>query len=296
MIVHLIDGTYELYRQHFGQAVRHRTPPPLSASRGVMTSTLQLLASGATHVAVSVDHVIESFRNDLYDGYKTSEGMEPEILEQLPIMQEALRALGVPVWSMVKYEADDALAAAAVRADAEVRVDQVQMLTPDKDLGQVVKGNRVVQYDRRNDVIINEAAVIEKFGVSPESISDWLGLVGDTADGFPGLPGWGAKSASTVLATYKHIENIPLDETQWAQDGVAVRGAAKLAATLRDQFDMALLFKKVATVVTDVDDDVKIGNVDDWEWRGPTNDLSAIAKKLDMTDLVERAERAMVGR
>jgi 5'-3' exonuclease len=261
-----------------------------------MTSTLQLLASGATHVAVSVDHVIESFRNDLYDGYKTSEGMEPEILEQLPIMQEALRALGVPVWSMVKYEADDALAAAAVRADADERVDQVQMLTPDKDLGQVVKGNRVVQYDRRNDVIINEAAVIEKFGVSPESISDWLGLVGDTADGFPGLPGWGAKSASTVLARYKHIENIPLDETQWAQDGVAVRGAAKLAATLRDQFDMALLFKKVATVVTDVDDDVKIGNVDDWEWRGPTKDLSAIAKKLDMTDLVERAERAMVGR
>lgn len=296
MIVHLIDGTYELYRQHFGQAVRHRTPPPLSASRGVVTSTLQLLAGGATHVAVSVDHVIESFRNDLYDGYKTSEGMEPEILEQLPIMQEALRALGVPVWSMVKYEADDALAAAAVRADADTRVDQVQMLTPDKDLGQVVKGNRVVQYDRRNDVIINEAAVIEKFGVSPESISDWLGLVGDTADGFPGLPGWGAKSASSVLAKYLHIENIPLDETRWASDGVAVRGAAKLAATLRDQFDMALLFKKVATVVTDVDDDVKIGNVDDWEWRGPTKELGAIAKKLDMTDFVERAERAMVGR
>lgn len=296
MIVHLIDGTYELYRQHFGQAVRHRTPPPLSASRGVMTSTLQLLAGGATHVAVSVDHVIESFRNDLYDGYKTSEGMEPEILEQLPIMQEALRALGVPVWSMVKYEADDALAAAAVRADADERVDQVQMLTPDKDLGQVVKGNRVVQYDRRNDVIINEAAVIEKFGVAPESISDWLGLVGDTADGFPGLPGWGAKSASSVLAKYLHLENIPLDESQWATDGVAVRGAAKLATTLREQFDMALLFKKVATVVTDVDDDVKIGNVDDWEWRGPTKELAAIAKKLDMTDLVERAERAMVGR
>lgn len=296
MIVHLIDGTYELYRQHFGQAVRHRTPPPLSASRGVVTSTLQLLSSGATHVAVSVDHVIESFRNDLYDGYKTSEGMEPEILEQLPIMQEALRALGVPVWSMVKYEADDALAAAAVRADVDARVDQVQMLTPDKDLGQVVKGNRVVQYDRRNDVIINEAAVIEKFGVSPESISDWLGLVGDTADGFPGLPGWGAKSASSVLAKYLHIENIPLDESQWSSDGVAVRGAAKLAATLRDQFDMALLFKKIATVVTDVDDDVKIGNVDDWEWRGPTKELAAIAKKLDMTDLVERAERAMVGR
>ncbi len=296
MIVHLIDGTYELYRQHFGQAVRHRTPPPLSASRGVVTSTLQLLAGGATHVAVSVDHVIESFRNDLYDGYKTSEGMEPEILEQLPVMQEALRALGVPVWSMVKYEADDALAAAAFRADADARVDQVQMLTPDKDLGQMVKGNRVVQYDRRNDVIINEAAVIEKFGVGPHSIADWLGLVGDTADGFPGLPGWGAKSASTVLAKYLHIENIPADETVWAADGVAVRGAAKLAGTLREQHDMALLFKKIATVVTDVDDDVQIGNVDDWEWKGPTKELSAIAKKLDMTDLVERAERAMVGR
>ncbi len=296
MIVHLIDGTYELYRQHFGQAVRHRTPPPLSASRGVVTSTLQLLAGGATHVAVSVDHVIESFRNDLYDGYKTSEGMEPEILEQLPVMQEALRALGVPVWSMVKYEADDALAAAAVRADADARVDQVQMLTPDKDLGQIVKGNRVVQYDRRNDVIINEAAVIEKFGVGPHSIADWLGLVGDTADGFPGLPGWGAKSASTVLAKYLHIENIPADESVWAADGVAVRGAAKLAATLREQRDLAMLFKKIATVVTDVDDDVKIGNVDDWEWRGPTKELSAIAKKLEMADLVERAERAMVGR
>jgi 5'-3' exonuclease len=296
VIVHLIDGTYELYRQHFGQAVRHRTPPPLSASRGVVTSTLQLLAGGATHVAVSVDHVIESFRNDLYDGYKTSEGMEPEILEQLPVMQEALRALGVPVWSMVKYEADDALAAAAARADADARVDQVQMLTPDKDLGQMVKGNRVVQYDRRNDVIINESAVIEKFGVTPASIADWLGLVGDTADGFPGLQGWGAKSASSVLAKYIHIENIPDDESQWTTDGVVVRGAAKLANTLREQRDLAMLFKKIATVVTDVDDDVKIGNVDDWEWRGPTKELSSIARKLDMTDLVERAERAMVGR
>lgn len=296
VIVHLIDGTYELYRQHFGQAVRHQAPPPLAASRGVVTSTLQLLAGGATHVAVSVDHVIESFRNELYEGYKTSEGMEPAILEQLPIMQDALRALGVPVWSMVKYEADDGLAAAAFRADADSRVDQVQILTPDKDLGQMVKGNRVVQYDRRNDVIINESAVIEKFGVSPSSIADWLGLVGDTADGFPGLPGWGAKSASTLLATYLHIENIPDDESQWTSDGVAVRGAIKLAATLRDQRELAMLFKKVATVITDVDDDVQIGNVDDWEWRGPLKELAAFARTLEMTDLVERAERAMVGR
>jgi 5'-3' exonuclease len=296
MIVHLIDGTYELYRQHFGQAVRHSSPPPLAATRGVVTSTLQLLVGGATHVTVAVDHVIESFRNQMYEGYKTSDGMEVEILEQIPLMEDALRALGVPVWPMVKYEADDGLAAGALIASLDERVDQVQMITPDKDLGQCVVGNRVVQYDRRNDLIVNETAIIEKFGVGPASIADWLGLVGDTADGFPGLPGWGAKSATSVLARYLHISDIPDDEAQWATDGVAVRGAAKLAATLRDQRPMAELFKQVATVVTDVSDDVPLGSVDDWEWRGPTKDLGAIAKQLNMTDLVERTERAMVGR
>ena len=296
MIVHLIDGTYELYRQHFGQAVRHSSPPPLAATRGVVTSTLQLLVGGATHVTVAVDHVIESFRNQMYEGYKTSDGMEVEILEQIPIMEDALRALGVPVWPMVKYEADDGLAAGALIASLDERVDQVQMITPDKDLGQCVVGNRVVQYDRRNDLIINETAIIEKFGVGPASIADWLGLVGDTADGFPGLPGWGAKSATSVLARYLYIGDIPDAEAQWATDGVAVRGAAKLAATLRDQRPMAELFKQVATVVTDVSDDVPLGSVDDWEWRGPTKDLGAIAKQLNMTDLVERTERAMVGR
>ena len=294
--MHLIDGTYELYRQHFGQAVRHSTPPPLAATRGVVTSTLQLLAGGATHVAVSVDHVIESFRNDLYEGYKSSDGMEDEILSQIPVMEDALRALGVAVWPMVKYEADDGLAAGALIGASDARVNQVQMLTPDKDLGQVVSGNRVVQYDRRNDLIINEAKIIEKFGVGPASIADWLGLVGDTADGFPGLPGWGAKSAATVLGKYLHIADIPNDEAQWVSDGVAVRGAAKLAATLRDQREMADLFKVIATVVTDVADDVDLGNVDDWQWRGPTKDLAKIATSLEMTDLVERTERAMVGR
>jgi 5'-3' exonuclease len=296
MIVHLIDGTYELYRQHFGQAVRHSSPPPLAATRGVVTSTLQLLVGGATHVTVAVDHVIESFRNQMYEGYKTSDGMEAEILDQIPLMEDALRALGVPVWPMVKYEADDGLAAGALIASLDDRVDQVQMITPDKDLGQCVVGNRIVQYDRRNDLIVNETAIIEKFGVGPASIADWLGLVGDTADGFPGLPGWGAKSATSVLAKYLHIGNIPDDEAQWATDGVVVRGAAKLAATLRDQRPMAELFKQVATVVTDVSDDVPLGSVDDWEWRGPTKDLGAIAKQLNMTDLVERTERAMVGR
>jgi 5'-3' exonuclease len=296
MIVHLIDGTYELYRQHFGQAVRHSSPPPLAATRGVVTSTLQLLVGGATHVTVAVDHVIESFRNQMYEGYKTSDGMEAEILDQIPLMEDALRALGIPVWPMVKYEADDGLAAGALIASLDDRVDQVQMITPDKDLGQCVVGNRVVQYDRRNDLIVNETAIIEKFGVGPASIADWLGLGGDTADGFPGLPGWGAKSATSVLARYLHIGDIPDDEAQWATDGVAVRGAAKLAATLRDQRPMAELFKQVATVVTDVSDDVPLGSVDDWEWRGPTKDLGAIAKQLNMTDLVERTERAMVGR
>ncbi|MFY8238561.1 MAG: 5'-3' exonuclease, partial [Ilumatobacteraceae bacterium] len=248
MIVHLIDGTYELYRQHFGQAVRHSTPPPLAATRGVVQSTLQLLTGGATHVTVAVDHVIESFRNDLYEGYKTSDGMEVDILEQLPMMEDALRALGVPVWPMVKYEADDGLAAGALIASNDPRVDQVQMLTPDKDLGQCVVGNRVVQYDRRNDLIINEQAIIAKFGVGPASIADWLGLVGDTADGFPGLSGWGAKSAASVLSRYLHIEDIPDDAAQWALDGVTVRGAAKLATTLQEQWSLANLFKVVATV------------------------------------------------
>ncbi|MEY3805877.1 MAG: hypothetical protein RIR69_689 [Actinomycetota bacterium] len=296
MIIHLIDGTYELYRQHFGQAVRHRTPPPLSATRGVVTSTLQLLAGGATHVAVSVDHVIESFRNDLYEGYKTSDGMEDEILSQIPMMEDALRALGVPVWPMVKYEADDGLAAGALIAGADSRVDQVQMLTPDKDLGQVVQGNRIVQFDRRQDLIINEDGVRTKFGVGPESIADWLALVGDTADGFPGLSGWGAKSASTVLAKYVKVEDIPDDPNQWATDGVTVRGAAKLATTLSEQRELADLFKVIATVVTDVSDDVVLGDVDSWLWQGPTKDLAKISQQLEMTDLVERAERAMVGR
>lgn len=296
MIVHLIDGTYELYRQHFGQAVRHREPPPLAATTGVITSTLQLLANGATHVAVSMDHVIESFRNELWDGYKTSDGMEPVLLEQLPIVEHALEALGVPVWKMTKYEADDGLAAGAAIAAIDKRVQQVRILSPDKDLGQCVSGNHIVQFDRRNDVIINEDAVREKFGVGPESIADWLGLVGDTADGFPGLSGWGAKSASTVLARYRSIEDIPDDEGQWSADGVTVRGAAKLAATLRDNRDLASLFKKIATVVVDVNDDVKIGTVDDWKWRGPTSALESVAKDLGATQLVERAERAMVGR
>lgn len=290
MIVHLIDGTYELYRQHFGQVARHSSSSPVAATGGVLNSTLQLLANGATHVAVSIDKVIESFRNDLWDGYKDSSGMEPVLFEQLPFLEEALNALGVAVWPMVKYEADDALAAAALLADQHNQVQQVQMLTPDKDLGQCVRGNRVVQFDRRNDVIINEDAVREKYSVSPASITDWLGLVGDSADGFPGLSGWGAKSASAVLSVYEHIENIPHDVNEWTKDSVTVRGAAKLASTLADNYDNALLFKKLATLVTDVTDDVKIGSVEDWKWQGPTSALTSIAQQVGNPRLVDRAD------
>jgi 5'-3' exonuclease len=290
MIVHLIDGTYELYRQHFGQVSRHSSSSPVAATGGVLNSTLQLLANGATHVAVSIDKVIESFRNDLWDGYKDSSGMEPVLFEQLPFLEEALIALGVAVWPMVKYEADDALAAAALIADQHNDVQQVQILTPDKDLGQCVRGNRVVQFDRRNDVIINEDAVREKYSVGPHSITDWLGLVGDSADGFPGLPGWGAKSASSVLSVYEHIENIPHDPTTWARDGVTVRGAAKLADTFANNFDDAVLFKKLATLVTDVSDDVVIGSVEEWKWQGPTSSLDAIAKKIGNPRLIDRAD------
>ena len=281
--VHLVDGTYELYRQHYGQAVRHSEPPPLAATIGVLSSTMQLIADGATHIGVATDHVIESFRNDLYDGYKTSEGMEPVLLHQIPLLEEALRALGVTVWAMEEYEADDALGSAAAVAAADKRVKQVVMLSPDKDLGQCVVGKRVVQFDRRNNLIIDDAAIREKFGVGPESIADYLGLVGDTSDGFPGLQGWGAKSASAVLAKWKSIEAIPDDETKW---DVQVRGAAKLAATLRENRDAAALFKRIATIVTDV----PVGSVDEWRWSGPTSDFAELANDLGQPNLAKKAD------
>ena len=247
-----------------------------------MSSTLQLLADGATHIGVASDHIIESFRNDLYAGYKTSEGMEPIIMHQIPLVEEALRTMGITVWAMEEYEADDALGSAARVAAADKRVQQVVMLTPDKDLGQCVVGTRVVQFDRRNNVIIDEAGVIEKFGVGPESIADYLGLVGDTSDGFPGLQGWGAKSAATVLGRYKFIDAIPDDETTW---DVQVRGAAKLATTLRENRDLAALFKKVATIVTSVE----VGTVDSWCWTGPTPEFGALAEELGSPNLAKRA-------
>lgn len=288
MQVHLVDGTYEMYRQHYGQAVRHRDPPPFAATVGVLSSTLQLLAEGATHIGVATDHVIESFRNDLYDGYKTSEGMEPVLLEQIPIVEKALRALGVTVWAMEKYEADDALASAVAVACEDRRVHQVRILTPDKDLGQCVSGRRVVQVDRRNNLVLDENEIRKKFGIGPESIADYLALVGDSADGFPGLSGWGAKSASTVLAKYISLDQIPDDHEQWKLDGLTtLRGAEKLAKTLRENREQAALFRTLATLVQDV----PVGSVDSWKWTGATPEFADLLKEFGATHLLDRLER-----
>ena len=283
MRVHLIDGTYELFRQFFGSASRHRNADPFAAAANVVASTLALVDDGATHVGVASDHTIESFRNELYADYKTGDGMDPAILNQITVMEAALAAAGFTVWPMVTHEADDALAAAASVAAADERVEQVLIVTPDKDLGQCVRGQRVVQFDRRKREIIDEAGVIAKFGIPPASIPDYLGLVGDSADGFPGLPGWGAKSASSVLARYGHLEDIPDAVGKWDVPGL--RGAAKLSATLQAQFDDALLFRRIATVDTDVD----VGEVDDWRWDGPTDDFADIAERIGSSDLVDRA-------
>ena len=285
MIVHLVDGTYELYRQHFGQLGRHTDENENAGVIGVLSSTLQLIENGATHIGVATDHVIESFRNDLWSGYKTSEGMEPEILRQIPVLEDALTAMGVTVWAMTEFEADDALASAVRVACEDRTVHQVRILTPDKDLGQCVSGRRIVQVDRKNDVVIDEKAVQTKFGVGPASIIDYLALVGDSADGFPGLPGWGAKSASTVLARYGDIMSIPADHAQWASDGVKVRSAEKLAATLRDHRADAELFRILATLV----DTVNVGAVADWKWTGPRAEFAALTAGWGVPKLGERA-------
>lgn len=284
--VHLLDGTYELFRYHFAlpSHVNDRGEE-VSATRGVVGTVLQLLEGGATHLGVATDHVVESFRNDLYVGYKTGEGIEPDLLSQFPLIEEALVALGVVVWPMVEHEADDALAAAARAAAADDRVEQVIICTPDKDLGQCV-GGKIVQLDRRADKISGVDEVIAKFGVPPASIPDYLALVGDTADGFPGLPGWGAKSAATVLARYSHLEAIPDDAADW---DITVRSAAKLAATLAAQRDEALLFRLIATVVDDLP---LFEDVATLRWTGPTNDFPAVCDRLDAPALVDRAARA----
>jgi 5'-3' exonuclease len=288
--VHLVDGTYELFRHHFA-VPSHLDDDGIevAATRGVLGSVLGMLEQGATHVGVATDHVVESFRNDLWLGYKTSEGMDPELLTQFPMLEEALRALGVTVWAMVEVEADDGLASAARVARDDPRVDRVFICTPDKDLGQCVEDPKVLQLDRRHDRRLDEAVVRERFGVGPRSIPDYLALVGDTADGFPGLPGWGAKSTATILARYEHLHAIPDDVRDWE---VEVRGAAKLAATLAGAREAAELFLDLATLRTDAD----VGTVDEWEWRGAAPELVQWSRRLGAESLVTRAERLVTKR
>jgi 5'-3' exonuclease len=291
MKVHLVDGTYELFRHFFG-APPHRTAAgqEVAAVRGVVGSVLQLLSEGATHVGVATDHVIESFRNELWPGYKTGEGVDPDLWSQAWPLETALRALGVLVWPMVELEADDALASGAAVADDDTEVDQVIICTPDKDLGQCVRGIRVVQLDRRKDVMLDEEGVTAKFGVAPPSIPDYLALVGDSADGFPGLAGWGAKSAATVLARWHHIEDIPPDHGDW---DVTVRGAAKLATTLQEGQQEARLFKELATLRIDRS---LLGHVEELRWRGPTADFADLCAAMDAPGIARRAEALAASR
>jgi 5'-3' exonuclease len=284
--VHLVDGTYELFRHHFA-VPSHLDPDGMevAAVRGVLGTVLGMLEQGATHLGVATDHVIESFRNDLWAGYKTSEGMPPELLAQFPLLEDGLEALGVTVWPMVDLEADDGLASAARVARDDPRVERVFICTVDKDLGQCVEDPKVVQLDRRKGGhLIDEAGVKERFGVDPASIPDYLALVGDSADGFPGLPGWGAKSSATVLAHYGHLAAIPDRADEWPFE---VRGAAKLAATLAGAREAAELFLDLATLRTNGD----VGTLDEWEWRGATADLGAWATRLGAENLVARTER-----
>jgi 5'-3' exonuclease len=283
--VHLVDGTYELFRYHYSPGNKDARR---GATRGVVASCLMLLEQGATHVAVATDHVIESFRNDLWPGYKDGSGVERDLRAQFPIVEDALRAAGFTVWAMVEQEADDGLAAGALVAAADDSVERVVICTPDKDLGQCV-GGKVWQWDRRQDKWFDAKGVRERLGVLPESIPDLLALVGDAADGFPGLPGWGAKSAAAVLDRWGHLEAIPSDPLDW---DAGVRGAAKLNATLREGFELALLFRRIATVETDA----PVGAVPDWEWRAPSPDFAAVVADLGDDRLLARAEKLAASR
>jgi 5'-3' exonuclease len=283
--VHLIDGTYELFRHYFALPSHiNGFGEEVAATRGVLRSMLALLGEGATHVAVATDHVVESFRNELWEDYKDSSGIAEDLLSQFELLEDALRAMGLVVWPMTEYEADDALAAGAAMAADDERVEQVLICTPDKDLAQCVVGERVVQFDRRKRRVTDEAGVVAKFGVRPASIPDYLALLGDEADGFPGIRGFGAKTAATVLARYGHIEEIPLSGGDW---DVPVRGAERLAATLAEQMERALLFRRLATL----DGNAPVSaRVEDLEWSGPAAGFGEVRARLDDEDLGARAE------
>ena len=276
MDVYLVDGTYELFRHYYAlPSAQDSDGREVAAVRGVLASVLGMMKGGATHIAVATDHVIESFRNGLWPGYKTDEGIEPDLLAQFPLLEEVLAAAGIVVWPMVEFEADDALAAAAIAAARDERVEQAIICTPDKDLAQCVRGTRIVQLNRRTRVTIDEAGVIQKYGVSPASIPDYLALVGDAADGYPGLRGWGAKSSAAVLSKFAHLESIPTDWREWR---VTVANASALADTLSCEQDRALLFRTLATLRTDI---ALFDDVDELRWNGPTPTFADLAARLD---------------
>jgi 5'-3' exonuclease len=287
MKIHLIDGTYELFRSFYGAPPKKASDGrEVGATLGLLSSLLSLLArSDVTHVACAFDHVIESFRNDLYPGYKTGEGVASDLLAQFPIAEEAVAALGIVVWPMVEFEADDALASATVRLCNAADVDQIVICSPDKDLAQLVSGNQIVCWDRRRDILYDEEAVLAKFGVRPASIPDWLALVGDAADGFPGIPGWGSKSAAAVLARYEHIEAIPKDYSQW---GLGAARALRLSESLKAYQDDVLLYRVLATLRQDVP--LK-ESLQDLEWRGAQDRLKTLCYELGDKKLPERVPR-----
>jgi 5'-3' exonuclease len=283
MDIHLIDGTYELFRYYYAvPSSKDASGQEIGAVRGVLTSILSMLETGATHIGVATDHVVESFRNELYLGYKTAEGVDPALLSQFPILEEGLQAMGVLVWPETQFEADDALASAAAKAALDERVRQVFICTPDKDLGQSVRGTRVVQLDRRREIIRDEAGVEAKFGVKPESIPDYLAVVGDSADGYPGIAGWGPKAAAALLSRYIHLENIPKDCRNWPS---SVRGAARLSESLFSHWDDALLYRMLATLRLDVP---VFESVDELLWKGPHAEFEEFCRRIKSPDLLRR--------
>jgi len=287
MDVHLIDGTYELFRHFFAvPSAKDANGKEVGAVRGVLNSVWSMIERGATHIGVATDQVVESFRNDLYPGYKTSEGVAPELLSQFPILEEALEAMGVVVWPMVYYEADDALASAAAKAAKDRRVKQVLICTPDKDLSQCVVGTRVVQLDRRREILRDEAGVVAKFGVKPQSIPDYLAVVGDSADGFPGVPGWGLKAASLTLSRYPHLEDIPKEWREWHP---SIKKARVLSESLFSGWDDALLFRTLATLRVDVP---VFETVEDLRWKGAHPNFEEHCQRMKSPDLFRRVTKA----
>jgi 5'-3' exonuclease len=287
--VYLIDGTYELFRHYYAPpSARDQGGCEVAAVKGVLRSVLGMISGGTTHIAVATDHVIESFRNRLWPGYKTGEGIEPDLLSQFPLLEETLSAAGIVVWPMIEFEADDALAAGAFLAAQDQRVERVVICTPDKDLAQCVSGTRTVQLNRRTRITLDEAGVMRKFGVRPASIPDYLALVGDSADGYPGLPGWGAKSAAAVLAKFGRIESIPKDWREWHVD---IPSSGALGHTLSAQRDLALLFRTLATLRTDI---ALFDDVDRLRWNGPTDAFASLGARLDsaVSETNRRSDRA----